>query len=174
MFNMTSILRFNNVQFSLSWSTTILLTAILKLFGLLKSEYKSMHLKLCESSIIRILFLHYACNICCRFSFKIQFTTSAAFCFDIIILKTTPLNDVINDLNDVNIFPTFHALETYGISLSNDTWHFMITLELKYLFNFKSVSDILNHPIYATKIPIIGSNRKKLKLYICHGHLYEI
>ena len=43
--------------------------------------------------------------------------------------------------------PTFHALETSVISLSNDTWHLMIALEQKYLLNFKSVSDILDHPV---------------------------
>ena len=87
---MTSILCFNNIHFSWSWPTTIFFMAILKWFGLLKSDYKSVYLKFCESSIIRILFLHYACHICWRFSFKIQFTISAAFCFDVVILKSNP------------------------------------------------------------------------------------
>ena len=46
-------------------------------------------------------------------------------------------------------FPTFHASETYGISLSNDTWNLMIALAQKYLLNFKTVSDILDHPVQA-------------------------
>ena len=104
---MTSILWFNDVQFPWSWSTTILLTAILKWFGLLKSDYKSVHLKLCASSIIRILFLHYACHICRRFSFKIQFTISAAFCFDVVILKNSPAWWRHKWHKDVNIFPYF-------------------------------------------------------------------
>ena len=45
--------------------------------------------------------------------------------------------------------PNFHALETYAISLSNDTWLLMIALEQKYLLNFKTVSDILDHPVVA-------------------------
>ena len=45
-------------------------------------------------------------------------------------------------------FPTFHAFETYGIFLSNDIWHLMIGLEQKYLLNFQTVSDILDHPVY--------------------------
>ena len=43
--------------------------------------------------------------------------------------------------------PTFHALETHGISLSNDTWYLIIAWEQKYLFNFKTLSDIWDHPV---------------------------
>ena len=107
---MTSILWFNNVQFSWSWLTTILLMAIHKWFGLLKSDSKSMHLKLCESSIIRILFLHYACHICWRFSFKIQFTICAAFCLYVVILKNNPAWWRHKWHNDVNIFPYFSCI----------------------------------------------------------------
>ena len=128
MFSLMSILWFNDVQFPWSWSTTIPLTAILKWFGLLKSDYKSVHLKLCASSIIRILFLHYACHICWRFSFQLLFlrpsvSTSSSW-------KTTPLDDVINDIKTSMSSSTFHGLETYVISLSNDIWHLMIAFFL--------------------------------------------
>ena len=43
--------------------------------------------------------------------------------------------------------PTFHALKTYGISLSNDTWHLIIAKGQKYLFNFKTVTNSLDHPV---------------------------
>ena len=50
--------------------------------------------------------------------------------------------------------PTFHALETYVIFLSNDTWHLMMALEQKYLhvLIFKTVSDILDHPVPSSAI----------------------
>ena len=58
---------------------------------------------------------------------KYSFTMSADFCFDVAFLKNTPLFD--NGIDDVMMStssPTFHVLETYGISLSNDTWHLII------------------------------------------------
>ena len=51
---------------------------------------------------------------------KYSFTISSAFCFDVTVLKTTPLDGVIHDIITSTSFPTFLALETYNISLSND------------------------------------------------------
>ena len=144
---MTSILWFNNVQFSWCWPTTIPLTVILKWFGLLKSDNKSMHLKLCESTIISVPLFHYACHICWRSSFKIvyYFCSFQFWCRH--LGKTISLDDVINDIMMSTPSPTFHALETSVTSLSNDIWHLTIALEQKYLLNFKTVSDILDHPV---------------------------
>ena len=59
---------------------------------------------------------------------KYSFTISAALCFDIAILKNNPhlIVDGIDDIMMSTSSPTFHALETYGISLSNETWHLII------------------------------------------------
>ena len=127
MFNMTSILWFNNVHSSWSWSTTILLTAKFNRSSLLKSDYKLMHLKLYECSIIRVLFLHCKDRSYWRFSFKIQFYY---FCSRLFwcrhLEKKALLVEVINGIITSTPSPTFHALETYVISLSNDKLHLII------------------------------------------------
>ena len=124
MFDTESILWFNIVQSSWSWSITILLMAILNWFILLKSDYKSMHIKLWESSIIRILFLHYTYHSCWKFSFKILFCCFFSLLFWCRRLKKQlPLDDVTDDIVMSTSSPTFHAIKTCGISLSNETWH---------------------------------------------------
>jgi hypothetical protein len=114
-----------------------------------KSINEPMHLKVCESVIDKIFFLHHANNSNWRLCLKIKFNYFCCLLFWRRHLEKQLLfDDVIYDVVTSKFSRKLRIRETYDSSLYNGIKHLIITSGMIYLFNFKTVSDILDHPVF--------------------------